>query len=74
MFHRASEKVSAICGGLLAAGGLSTFVYGLHRRTWRGTGVSLFGLGVYWVLAAAFRWWPLPPHGRDRGVAADDQP
>lgn len=72
MLPRTTEKLSAAFGLLLVVTGAAIFFYGIHRRGWRGTGVSLFGLGLFWVLAVAFRWWPLPPERSPHGGASDD--
>jgi hypothetical protein len=61
MLESTASKLSATAGGLVTAAGLGTFVFGLDSKTWRGTGVLFFGIGLFWVLATIFRWWPAPP-------------
>jgi hypothetical protein len=61
MLDSTASKVSATAGGLVTCGGLGTFLYGFHSKTWRGTGFLFFGVGLFWLLATIFRWWPAPP-------------
>jgi hypothetical protein len=60
MLDSTASKISATAGGLVTCAGLCTFLYGINSKTWRGTGVLFFGVGLFWVLATFFRWWPAP--------------
>ena len=64
MLDSTASKLSAAAGGIVTSAGLGTFVYGIHSKTWRGTGVLFFGVGLFWLLATIFRWWPAPPAKR----------